>query len=168
MCAGPGVLALSLALQQCSVDLLEGRPLLGVPPPTIQHDLIHRVRTQHWLGKVDLAFLVPEELASVLYDLFVSQLGVRLLVTEGQGLPQRHPKCPHVTGCGELSQQYALPGHPSYRQHGPALDAVVVSAVQVPAHAKVSDLDGVVLPHQTVPRGQVSVDKVERGEVPHP
>lgn len=33
---------------------LEGGPLLCVPPPAAQHDLIERVRTQHRLRQVDL------------------------------------------------------------------------------------------------------------------
>ena len=46
--------ALRLALQEGSVYFLEGGPLLGVPPPAAQHDLVERVWTQHWLRKVDL------------------------------------------------------------------------------------------------------------------
>lgn len=65
-------------------------------------------------------------------------------------------------------QQDALPWHPAYRQHGSALDAVVVPTVQVSAHAKVSDLYRVVFTNQAIPRGQVSMDKVQRGEVLHP
>lgn len=71
-----------------------------------------------------------------------------------------------------------LPGHPAYRQHSSALDPVVVSSVQVPAHAKISYLDvtltTVVLsalvlltPHQTVTRGKVPVHKVEGREELH-
>jgi len=65
-------------------------------------------------------------------------------------------------------QQDALPRHPAYGQHRPALDAVVVAAVQVSAHAEVGDLYRVVLAHQAVPRGQVPMDKVQGGEVLHP
>lgn len=61
----------------------------------------------------------------------------------------------------ESHQEDALPGHPADGQHGSALDAVVISTVQVPAHAKVSDLNGVVLAHQAVSGGKVSVDKVQ-------
>lgn len=50
-----------------------------------------------------LSFLVPEELPRVLYDLLVVELGVRLLLAEGQHLPHRHPEGPHVAGCGELT-----------------------------------------------------------------
>lgn len=46
-------------------------------------------------------------------------------------------------------------------------DSVVVCAVHVPGHAKVSDLDQQVFPDQAVPGGQVSVDKVLRGQVNH-
>lgn len=42
-------------------------------------------------------------------------------------------------------QKNALPGHPADGQHGSALDTVVVSAIQVPAHPEVCNLDGVVL-----------------------
>lgn len=64
-------------------------------------------------------------------------------------------------------QQDALPGHPADGQDGPALDPVVVSSVQVPTHAEISDLYGVVLTHQAVAGCQIPMDKVERGEVLH-
>lgn len=50
-----------------------------------------------------LSALVPEELASVLYHLFVRQQTVGLLLTQGEDLPQRDAKRPHITGCGELA-----------------------------------------------------------------
>ena len=50
-----------------------------------------------------LSLLVPEELAGVLDDLLVVELGVRLLLAEGQHLPHRHPEGPHVAGRGELT-----------------------------------------------------------------
>lgn len=50
-----------------------------------------------------LSALVPEELASVLYDLFVRQQTVGLLLTQGEDLPQGHTKRPHVASCGELT-----------------------------------------------------------------
>lgn len=65
-------------------------------------------------------------------------------------------------------QQDALPGHPSYGQHRPALDAVVVAAVQVSAHPKVSNLDGEAAVQQAVPGGQVPVHEVQRRQVLHP
>lgn len=65
-------------------------------------------------------------------------------------------------------QQDALPGHPAYRQHGSALDSVVVAAVQVPAHAEVGDLDGELSVQEAVPRGQISMHKVQRRQVLHP
>ncbi len=65
-------------------------------------------------------------------------------------------------------QQDALPGHPSYWQHRPALDAVVVTAVQVSAHPKVGNLDGEATVQQAVPGGQVAVHKVQRRQVLHP
>lgn len=64
-------------------------------------------------------------------------------------------------------QQDALPGHPADGQNGPALDPVVVSSVQVSTHAEIGYLYGVVLTHQAVAGGQVTVDKVERGQVFH-
>lgn len=64
-------------------------------------------------------------------------------------------------------QQDALPGHPANGQDGPALDPVIVPSVQVPTHAKICDLYGVVLAHQAVACRQIAVDKVERGQVLH-
>lgn len=54
---------------------------------------------------VYLSSVVPEELSSIVYDLFISQVGVGLLLTHTQHLPQSHTKRPHVTGCGELPLQ---------------------------------------------------------------
>lgn len=67
----------------------------------------------------------------------------------------------------DTHQQDALPGHPANGQDGPALDPVVVSSVQVSAHAEVGDLYCVVLTHEAIARGQIAVDKVERGQVLH-
>lgn len=50
-----------------------------------------------------LSALVSEELPSVVDDLFVREVGVRLLLTNAQHLPQGDPKCPHVAGRGELT-----------------------------------------------------------------
>lgn len=55
-----------------------------------------RSETAHLLA------LVPEELSRVLDDLLVRELGVRLLLTQSQDLPQSHTVGPHVTGHGEL------------------------------------------------------------------
>lgn len=207
-----------------------------------------------------LSTLVSEELPSVVDDLFVREVGVWLLLTNAQHLPQCDAESPHVTGCGELTlwthnqspsptnwmlidriwtlsvsnyhkflittviiravyrvtsllvpvvacisqcgnqnsrtehqsshiircthtflsshHEYTLPSHPAYWQHSSALNPVVVSCVQVPAHAKVSNLDvtlaAPILPaltlltsNQTVTSGQIPVHKVERGEELH-
>ena len=54
------------------------------------------------------------------------------------------------------------------RREGSVLSySVVVRAVHISGHAEVSDLDQQVLPHQTVPGGQVPVDKVLGGQVDH-
>lgn len=50
-----------------------------------------------------LSALVSEELSGIVDDLFICQVGVRLLLTNTQHLPQSDPKRPHVTGCGELT-----------------------------------------------------------------
>lgn len=71
-----------------------------------------------------------------------------------------------------------LPGHPADWQHSSALDPVVVSRIQVPAHAEVSYLDvtlttpilsalTLLTPNQAVTRGQIPVHKVEGGEELH-
>lgn len=65
-------------------------------------------------------------------------------------------------------QEDALPGHPPDGQHRPALDAVVVAAVQVAAHPKVGDLDGEAAVQQAVPGGQVAVHEVQGLQVLHP
>lgn len=160
---------------------------------------------QQWHHSSHLSALVPEELASVLYDLFVRQQTVGLLLTQGEDLPQGDTKRPHVAGCGELTlvekmepfkilicnlqlkisywfkkknrkwslcylthQQDALPGHPAYGEHRPALDAVVVAAVQVSAHPEISNFDGEASVQQAVPGRQVTMHKVQRRQVFHP
>lgn len=65
-------------------------------------------------------------------------------------------------------QQDALPGHPSYGQYRPALDAVVVTAVQISAHPKVCDFDSEASVQEAVSSSQVAVYKVQRRQVLHP
>lgn len=55
-----------------------------------------------------LSSLVPEELASVLDDLFVRQQAVGLLLAQGEDLPQRDAEGPHVAGRGELTLQKVM------------------------------------------------------------
>lgn len=150
------------------VKSFKGRPVGYVATPATHHQLEKRRRAE-WRGiKEDLSALVPEELASVLYDLFIGQQAVWLLLTQSEDLPQGDTKRPYVTGSGELTQQDALPGHPSYGQHGPALDAVVVAAVQVSTHPEIGDLDGEAPVQEAVPGGQVTVHEVQRRQVLHP
>ena len=47
--------------------------------------------------------LVPEELSSILDDLFIWQLGIGLLLAKGESLPQSHPKGPHVARCRKFA-----------------------------------------------------------------
>lgn len=49
-----------------------------------------------------LSALVSEELPCVVNNLLVCQVGVRLLLTYAQHLPQCDSERPHVAGCGEL------------------------------------------------------------------
>ena len=71
-----------------------------------------------------------------------------------------------------------LPRHPAYWQHSSALDPIVVSSIQVSAHAEVCYLDMTLAasilsaltllpPNQAVARGQVPVHKVERRQELH-
>lgn len=66
-----------------------------------------------------------------------------------------------------MYQQYALPCHPPDGQHSSALYAVIVHAVQIPTHAKISYFNGVVATNQTVSSSQISVDEVERFQIFH-
>lgn len=47
--------------------------------------------------------LVSEELSGILNNLLIRQLGVGLLMAEGESLPQSHPKGPHIACCGEFA-----------------------------------------------------------------
>lgn len=64
-------------------------------------------------------------------------------------------------------QQDTLPSHPADWQYSPALDPVVITTVQIPAHAKIGNLDGVVVPNQAVARSQISVHKIEGSQILH-
>jgi len=64
-------------------------------------------------------------------------------------------------------QEDAFPSHPTYGQYGSSLDTVVIPTVKIPAHAKVRNLDGVVVPHQAVASCQISVHKIQRCQVLH-
>lgn len=61
----------------------------------------------------------------------------------------------------------AFPGHPPDGQHCPALHTIIIPSVEVSAHAKVSNFDGEIFPNQAVPGGQVSMYKVECGQITH-
>lgn len=50
-----------------------------------------------------LSALVSEKLPGVVDDLLVRQVGVRLLLTDAQHLPQSDSEGPHVAGGGELT-----------------------------------------------------------------
>lgn len=139
--------SLSSLLKKQKVYFLEGWPVLGFSSPATEHQLIHRVGANGWLREIDLPPLVSEELSSVLNNLLIRQLRIGLLLAKGEGLPQSHPKGPHIACCGEFAQQDAFPGHPADGEHRPALDPVVVTAVQVSAHPKISYLNGVILAH---------------------
>lgn len=57
---------------------------------------------QHRPQRAYLSALVSEELPCVVNNLLVCQVGVRLLLTDAQHLPQCDSERPHVAGCGEL------------------------------------------------------------------
>lgn len=71
---------------------IPSHPILSCPIPS------HPIPSHPYLPA-----LVPEKLAGVFNDLLVRQLGVGLLPAEGEGFPQRHTECPHITGCRELA-----------------------------------------------------------------
>lgn len=56
-----------------------------------------------------LSALVSEELPGVVNNLLICKVGVRLLLTDAQHLPQRDPERPHVAGCGEFTLQTHKP-----------------------------------------------------------
>lgn len=70
----------------------QARPLLREPP-----------RARPCPSSSHLPALVPEELPGVLDDLLVRQLGIGLLLAEGESLPEGHPEGPHVARRGELA-----------------------------------------------------------------
>ena len=50
-----------------------------------------------------LSALVSEELPGVVDDLLVCEVGVRLLLTDAQHLPQSDAERPHIAGRGEFT-----------------------------------------------------------------
>lgn len=97
-----------------------------------------------------LAVVLVKELY-VLDDFLVAKILVRLFASERQDLPEGDRERPDVALRGELAEQDALPGHPTDRQHGLALQLVVVRGVEVPAHAEIGHLDAVVAAYEAVP-----------------
>lgn len=89
-------------------------------PPVQEHLNGRRLAPAGTAAHAHLSALVPEELASVLYDLFIGQQAVGLLLTQSEDLPQGDPERPHVTRSGELAlerrtgvkepKQGAIPG----------------------------------------------------------
>lgn len=64
---------------------------------------LHLWRMCVWSCAMYLSALVSEELPSIVDDLFICEVGVWLLLTNAQHLPQGDSKCPHITGRGELT-----------------------------------------------------------------
>lgn len=55
LCTVTGVdTSLIRLLEEQNVDFLERGPMLGVPPPAAQHQLVHGVRADGGLGEVNL------------------------------------------------------------------------------------------------------------------
>lgn len=90
----------------------------------------------------------------------------------------RYPVLAHTALKHTLTHhEDTFPSHPSDRKHRPPLNPVVISGIQVSAHAEVSDLNvplsSSVLclpplsPNQAVTRGQVSVHKIKRCQELH-
>lgn len=52
-----------------------------------------------------------------------------------------------VSCCLISHQEDALPRHPANGKHCSALNPIIIPSVEVPAHAKISNLDSVILPH---------------------
>jgi len=69
--------------------------------------------------------------------------------------------------CRSAYQQNSLPGHPTYRQQCPALDAIVVGAEDAATDAEVGYFDGVLVSDETVPCRQVAMHHVQCLEVLH-
>lgn len=63
-----------------------------------------------------LSALVSEELSSIVNDLLICEVRVRLLLTNAQHLPQSDSKRPHIAGCGEFTLRTNKP-HTKTLQH---------------------------------------------------
>ena len=88
-----------------------------------------------------------------------------IVFTERGNFPQYDPIAPHIRSRGELSIHNGLNGHPLPRHTALARLDVNVVSVNNPGHAKVGDLEVLVVPHEDVATGQVAVDYVQAGQV---
>lgn len=62
-----------------------------------------------------LSALVSEELSSIVNDLFICEVGVWLLLTNAQHLPQSDSKRPHIAGCGEFTLRANKPHRKTFQ-----------------------------------------------------
>ena len=89
-----------------------------------------------------------------------------LSLAEGKHLPHYHPVAPHVAGDGVLRLLQGLRGCPPDRDLLSVAGDVNIR-VELTGEAEVRHLADLLLVHDYVPSGQVSVDDVLRGEVGH-
>jgi len=90
-------------------------------------------------------------MGTLLKDLFIGEVGKRLLTSECKDLPESHSKGPDVTLARDVVQYYGFPGHPADRKRRHAIQLVIVATVETVTNAKVGYLDGKLMANEAVP-----------------
>ena len=96
------VVAHVLPLQE-HVDFPERGPLALLPVPALPHQVVDLLGAVGGLRQVHLQVVVAVVVSGILNDLLVGQHVIRLVLVEGQHLPQGDGKWPHVALCCKLA-----------------------------------------------------------------
>ncbi len=113
------------------------RPLCGTVSPASQHYLVDILWASDWLRQQRSLC----SLDRILNNLLFVQIAVRLRPGKLEHLPDRNSKRLNICFLREISVE-TLRGHPANWQYSASLNRVVVRFIEVPAHAKIDNLDG--------------------------
>lgn len=85
------------------MDLPKVGSVVLVALPALAHEVVDLLGGGRGGGQVPLPAVAVEEVAHVLDDLLVAELGEGLRAAEGEDFPQRHGERPHVALGRELA-----------------------------------------------------------------
>ena len=92
------------------MHLAERRPARLVAVPALAHQVVDLLRAARRRRQVALHAVAAAIVAAVLDDALVAEVRERLLPAEGEDLPERHRKRPHVTLTRELALKQTVKG----------------------------------------------------------